>query len=80
MTKAQSKRLKHIPKLLSAIRQRCLDCSAYNPYEVKMCPMSECPLYPYRMGVLNSSTKFTKEKTLSNEKKTPLKEDEVEND
>jgi hypothetical protein len=35
---------------LRAIRQKCLECSAGQPSEVKHCPCTECPLYPYRMG------------------------------
>ena len=77
MTKAQAKRLKYLPKLLQAIRERCLDCSAFNPYEVKLCGMKDCSLYPYRMGVLNSSTKITKGKTQTKQK-TALMEEERE--
>lgn len=40
---------------LKAIRKRCLDCSAYNPREVRLCPCVECPLYSYRMGVRPST-------------------------
>lgn len=35
---------------LKAIRKRCLDCSAYQAKEVKLCPATDCLLYPYRMG------------------------------
>jgi len=35
---------------LRAIRAKCLDCSAGNPYEVRVCEMTDCPLYPYRFG------------------------------
>lgn len=35
---------------LKAIRLKCLDCSCGNPYEVKLCPVTGCPLYPYREG------------------------------
>ena len=33
-----------------AIRQKCLDCSNFQPIEVKLCTCPDCPLYPYRMG------------------------------
>lgn len=35
---------------LKAIRAKCLDCSCGQWYEVKMCPITECPLYEYRLG------------------------------
>ncbi len=54
MTKAQSLKIKQLSKILKAVRERCLDCSAYSPYEVKMCVMPQCSLYPYRFGTLNS--------------------------
>lgn len=34
-----------------AIKQKCLDCSAYDRKEVKNCEFKECPLYRYRLGV-----------------------------
>jgi hypothetical protein len=33
-----------------AMRAKCLDCSAGSYNEVKLCPMDDCPLYPYRFG------------------------------
>jgi hypothetical protein len=33
-----------------AIRELCLDCSAWSTKEVSQCAMTKCPLYPYRMG------------------------------
>lgn len=35
---------------IKAIRAKCLDCSAYQPKETRLCPDQECSLYPYRMG------------------------------
>lgn len=35
---------------LKAIRKKCLDCSCFQPKEVRKCPISNCPLYPYRFG------------------------------
>ena len=35
---------------LKAIRAKCLDCSCGQIKEVRLCPMDDCPLYPYRMG------------------------------
>lgn len=35
---------------LKAIREKCLDCSGWQPKEVRLCPHAECPLYPFRLG------------------------------
>ncbi len=34
---------------IKAIRRKCLDCCGGNPKEVRLCPVSACSLYPYRM-------------------------------
>jgi len=35
---------------LKAIRKKCLDCSAGSFKEVKLCPITDCGLYEYRLG------------------------------
>lgn len=35
---------------LKAIRLKCLDCSCGSSNEVKLCPATKCPLYPFREG------------------------------
>ena len=35
---------------LKAIRAKCLDCCCQQASEVRACTVTECPLYPYRMG------------------------------
>ena len=35
---------------MKAIRAKCLDCSGDSPKEVRLCEMSECSLYSYRLG------------------------------
>lgn len=32
------------------IRMKCLDCCAGDNREVRLCPSSDCSLWPYRMG------------------------------
>lgn len=39
-----------VSTLLKAIRSKCLDCSCFQPKEVKECNIPECSLYEYRMG------------------------------
>ena len=35
---------------IKAIREKCLDCSVWQPKEVRLCTVIDCPIYPYRMG------------------------------
>lgn len=46
--------------VLKAIRAKCLDCSVYQPEEVKNCHLHRCPLWPYRMGKDPNPTKTSK--------------------
>lgn len=73
MTKAQLKRIKELLPILKAVRERCLDCSAYSSYEVQNCVIPSCPLYLYRFGTLPSEMpKNNKGKNLQLTKKEPL--------
>jgi len=35
---------------LKAVRAKCLECSANQPKEVKLCTIEDCPLFFYRLG------------------------------
>lgn len=35
---------------MKAIRAKCLDCCCDQREEVKLCPATTCPLYPFRLG------------------------------
>lgn len=35
---------------IKAIRAKCLDCCCDQRDEVKLCPATTCPLWPFRMG------------------------------
>ena len=37
-------------QLLKIIRMKCLDCTADQKDEVKLCPSEDCPLWPYRFA------------------------------
>jgi len=39
-----------IPSLSKAVRRKCLECVCGSAHEVRMCHISECPLWPYRFG------------------------------
>jgi hypothetical protein len=36
--------------VLRAIHDKCLDCSVYQPKEVRLCPVTRCALWPFRFG------------------------------
>ena len=35
---------------LRAIREKCLDCCCGSALEVKLCPVKDCAIYPFRDG------------------------------
>jgi len=35
---------------LKAIRAKCMDCSVYQPKEIRNCQISDCSLFPFRLG------------------------------
>lgn len=35
---------------IKAIRAKCLDCMCGQAREVRLCPITRCALFPYRMG------------------------------
>ncbi len=35
---------------MSAIREKCLECSNWQFKEVEHCPIKDCSLYPFRFG------------------------------
>jgi hypothetical protein len=35
---------------LKAIKEKCIDCMCGQVNEIKICPITDCSLYPYRMG------------------------------
>ena len=41
---------KEIRNPVKAIRANCLDCMGGSSNEVKLCPVSYCPLFPFRFG------------------------------
>ena len=39
-------------KAMRAIRLKCLDCSGGSDREVEECPVEQCPLYGFRLGLV----------------------------
>ena len=35
---------------IKAIRFKCQECSNFQPSEIRNCVITDCPLYPFRMG------------------------------
>ena len=35
---------------VKAIREKCIDCMCGQKHEVKLCPITDCSLYPFRLG------------------------------
>ena len=66
--------VKENTNVLRAIRLKCYDCSSYQSNEVKDCPVTNCPLYPFRLG----KNPFRK-KELSDEKRNELRERFINN-
>ncbi len=55
---------------LKAIRLKCLDCCCGSSYEVKLCPCTNRPLYPFREG----HNPFIAKRDYSAEQKQAIKE------
>lgn len=53
---------------LKAIKAKCLDCSGDYVSEVKGCPITDCPLYPFRLG----KNPYLAGKKVSEERKADL--------
>ena len=52
MTREELQALGHEPMSpLAALRERCIDCCAGSPHEVRLCVSVDCASWPFRMGV-----------------------------
>ena len=66
--------VKENTNVLRAIRLKCYDCSCYQSNEVRDCSVTNCPLYPFRLG----KNPFRK-KELSDEKRKELRDRFINN-
>ena len=55
---------------MKSIRLKCLDCTCNQPREIRLCPIENCPLYPYRMGKRPEQGNYITNPS-NNEKTTP---------
>ena len=55
----------HPTNPVKAIRAYCLECCCESASEVKLCPVTECQLHPFRLG----KNPFRKGRALSDEEK-----------
>lgn len=49
-SKVPSSGKKRLRTPIASIRIKCLDCSCGSRAEVKRCELTDCALWPYRMG------------------------------
>ena len=47
-----------------AIRKYCLWCTINQPKEILLCPSTDCPLHPYRLGTGRPKLKAIREKCI----------------
>ena len=66
--------VKENTNVLRAIRLKCYDCSSYQSNEVRECIVTNCPLFPFRLG----KNPFRK-KELTEEKRNELRERFINN-
>lgn len=50
---------------IKAIRAKCLNCCCESIKEVRLCPITNCALYPYRLGHRPKKDKTTNIPTYS---------------
>jgi len=55
---------------VKAIREKCLDCCCGSSQEVKMCVITDCALFPFRMG----NNPYRKKREISPEELEVLRE------
>ncbi len=71
LSKEQLNNLGHEAKpVLTALRERCIDCSGGNTAEVRRCTALGCPLWPFRMG----TNPWRAERELSDEQREAMAE------
>lgn len=61
------------PPRAKAIRLKCIDCSAGDKKEVRLCCLTTCPLWPWRMGEQPDSAR-TIQANLAAKRATPALE------
>lgn len=54
---------------VKAIREKCLDCCCGSVTEVKLCPSSDCALFPFRFG----KNPYRRSRELSEEEREALR-------
>ncbi len=62
MSKIQRTKIKLLNQILRAIKNKCQkDCCANDRKSWKDCTLTDCPLYPYRLGNTRNLNKTTQE-------------------
>ena len=58
---------------IKSIRKKCLNCACYQPKEVRLCTIIDCPIYPYRLGHRPDEATIDTLKEFYSEKHEPTK-------
>ena len=66
----ENKEKKVITSPVKAIRAYCLECVCGSAYEVRMCPIEDCPLYSFRFG----KNPFTAKREMTEEQRKAVAE------
>ena len=59
---------------IKAIREKCLNCSRWQPGEVRQCTAIDCPIYLHRMGTRPSEETLKTLKDHFSKTPKPIKE------
>jgi len=58
---SRNRRCGELQTPLKTIRSKCLDCCNGSSKEVALCPVTSCPLWPYRFGTRKRARKIVGE-------------------
>jgi hypothetical protein len=70
------KKVKQTP--LRAIRSKCVDCGAGSLVEVRLCPVTTCAIWPYRMGKRPTTISQISKKSLVIQKRKQENQEDLE--
>ena len=59
-----------ITSVLKAVKKHCLECSGYQRDEVKLCTVTKCNLWPFRLG----KNPYRKKKELTDEQRAAMRD------
>jgi hypothetical protein len=63
---------------IKSIRLKCKECSSGQLAEVRLCPVTTCPIWPYRMGKRPTTISKISQESLLNQKKMRENQEDLE--